>query len=111
MSEPTTDRSATPTPALVRSGLAALSIVRIHDMNSNPLETQNVSATGVTENIPQSNTIKPSTKSRLLNFTREAESSNIEKDGFAARRTFSGSGSDVWLEFIRYFENLMALNK
>ena len=46
----------------------------------------------------------------LLNFTKEVESSNIETGGFAARRTFSGSGYDVWHEFIRYFENLMALN-
>ena len=45
-----------------------------------------------------------------MNFTKGTDVSNTETGGFAARLTFSGSGSDVWLEFIRYFENLMALN-
>ena len=54
--------------------------------------------------------MKSNKESSVLNFTNDTDVLNTETGGFAARRTFSGIESDVWLEFIRYFENPMALN-
>ena len=104
--QPTTDRSEIPTPVMARSGLVPPSTVRIQEANNNLVETQKRAE----KNIAANGTINSTKETGLLTFTKESDNSSTEAGGFAARRTFSGSGSDVWLEFIRYFENLMALN-
>ena len=108
--EPTIERSTKTTPVLARSCSATPSTVRITDTNSNLGSTRKLSKTEEKVNAATNDTINSTRESGLLKFTKETESSNIETGGFAARCTFNGSGSDVWLEFIRYFENLMALN-
>ena len=102
----TTDRSEIPTPVIARSGLVPPSSVRIHETNKNLVETQKRTK----GNIAANDTISFTKETGILTFTKESDRSSTEAGGFAARRTFNGSGSDVWLEFIRYFENVMAMN-
>ena len=103
MKQPTTDRTEMPTSV---SGLVPPSTVWIHEVNKNLVETQKRAK----ENFAADDTISSTRETGLLTFTNESDNSSTEAGEFAARRTFSGSGSDVWLEFIRYCEKLMALN-
>ena len=104
------DRSLGPTSTEAQSGLETPSKLQTLDMNNNALRTQNLSETVVKKVNGPSKNIGSMKESIMLNANRENEFSNIETGGFAAIRIFSGSRTDVWLEFVRYFENLMAFN-
>ena len=106
VNEPSNEQSATQTPTQVRSNLVVPTTVKIQEMNKKPIESE----TRLNEGMSSNKSMNSNKESGVLHFTRNTDVSNTETRGFAARRTFSGSGSDVWLEFIRYFENLLALN-
>ena len=94
-------QTLTAAPQINRSSVVNPSTARKNGINNNVVGTKKEALC---------DTMTFTNDSEVLNFTKDSESSTTEAGGFAARLTFSGSGSDVWLEFIRYFENLMALN-
>ena len=106
VSETTIERSGIQTPTVVRSDTVAPHNVKLQDVNNNQIGAY----TGINDCTSSCKTMTSQNDNEDITFTRGTEITSTETGGFAARRTFSGSGSDVWLEFIRYFENLMALN-
>ena len=69
----------------------------------------------VTPGIRYKKNVSPETPVSRTGTTNSSPGVSVQKQGIqhqiTVKRTFSGDGTDIWSEFIRYFENIAELNE